>query len=86
MGEDDLDIFADQMYRLVKRGLRHVVLDQVKKTVLGLVCCSIEIQGETFLEIRVVLHHGLDELHVECIIHKQMLVRYELDKCAVLFL
>ena len=37
VGEYDLHILTDEMDRLVKRSLGHVVLDKVEKTVLGFV-------------------------------------------------
>ena len=84
--EHDLDILSHKMDRLVEGGLRHVVLDQVEKTVLGLVCSAVEIECQALLEVGVVLHHGFDEFHAEAVSYEQVLVRNELHQSSVLLL
>ena len=86
MGEYDLYILAHKVDRCIKRSLGHVLLDQIEKSVLRFVCRTVEIEGESLFQVRIVLHHRLDDVHMECIAHKQVVVRDESYHCSVLFL
>ena len=80
----DLDVLSLQVYRLVERGLGHVFLDQVQESVLGLVHRAVEVEGQPFLEIGIVLNHRLHEVHVELVGAEHLAVGSENDQGAVL--
>ena len=85
MSDHHLYVVADEMDRLIKWCLRHVVVHQVKKTVLRLVCGAVEVYSKSSLKIREVLHHSLYIFHIICEVTEHLLVRDELHECTVLF-
>ena len=55
-----------------------------QEAVLGVVCGAVEAEGQTGVEVGVVAHHGLDELHVVGVVVEDLVVGYEADEGAVL--
>ena len=84
MRQNDLYVLILKVDRLVQRCLGHILPHKVKKTVVRLVGSSVEDQGETFFEVRIVLHHGLDIVHVELETSEHLVVRGEYHKSSVL--
>ena len=84
VGDDALDVLALEMDGRVERLGDHGLVDQVQKTVLGVVCGAVEAEGQTGVEVGVVAHHGLDELHVVGVVVEDLVVGDEADEGAVL--
>ena len=51
MGENNLDVLSDKVDRSIERSFGHIVIHQVKKTVLRLEGSTVQGEGETFLQI-----------------------------------
>ena len=49
-----------------------------------MVCGAVEAEGQTGVEVGVVAHHGLDELHVVGVVVEDLVVGDEADEGAVL--
>ena len=62
----------------------HGLVDQVQEAVLGVVCGAVEAEGQTGVEVGVVAHHGLDELHVVGVVVEDFVVGDEADEGTVL--
>ena len=84
VGEDDLDVRALDVDERVERLLGHVLGDEVQEAVLALVRHAVQDEGESFLEVGVVLHHRLHDVHVEGVAFEHLLVGDEPDEGAVL--
>ena len=85
MGEDDLDVRAFDVDERVERLLGHVLGDEVQQAVLAFVRYAVQDEGESFLEVGIVLHHRLHDVHVEGVTFEHLLVGDEPDEGAVLF-
>ena len=85
MGKHNLNVFSLQVDQGIERGLAHVLRHQVQQAVFTLVRGAVEYQREAFLEVGIVLDHGLHKFHVEGIVVEQFLVRGEADVGAVFF-
>ena len=84
VGQDDLDVLAHKMDRSIARGLGKIVVHKVQKAVLGLVGDSVQDYRQTFLQVGVVLDHGLHVVHVELEVPEHRAVRCEDHEGSVL--
>ena len=85
VGQDDLDVVALEVDQRVERGLRHVLGDEVEKAVFRFICYSVEDEGQPLLQVGVVFHHRLHEVHVVGVVAENEVIGDETDECAVLF-
>ena len=84
MREDYFNVFSFKVYRRVKRGFAHPVVYQVEQSVFRFVRGAVEDNGQAFLQERIVLDHGLDEVHVVCVVSEFLAVRFEFHEGSVL--
>ena len=77
MSENYLNVSTFQMNRRIYGLLCKPLVDEVEKTVLGLVFHAVENQRETPLEIGVVLHHCLYVVHIVFVGPVELGVRHE---------
>ena len=85
MGEDDLDVRTFDVDERVKGLFGHVLGDEVQEAVFALIGNPVQDEGETFLEVGIVLHHRFHDVHVEGVAFEHLVVGGEADEGAVLF-
>ena len=68
MGERNLNILAFEVNDRVERIYRHIVGQEVEKTILGGIFVAVVIECESSIEVGIVAHHGLDELIAEVVV------------------
>ena len=74
VGYDALDVLAFKMDGRVQRFGRHGLVDQVEQAVCRVVNGTVEPEGESGVEVGVVAHHGLDELHVVGVVVEDLVI------------
>ena len=84
VAEHYLYVLAHQVNRRIERGFAEVLVHQVEQAVFGLVSLPVEYQGQSLLEVGVVLDHSLDIVRVEGEVSEHQLVGNEAHQGAVL--
>ena len=84
VGKDDLDVRTFDVDERVERLFGHVLGDEVQEAVFALIGNPVQDEGETFLEVGIVLHHRFHDVHVEGIAFEHLVVGGEADEGAVL--
>ena len=85
VGEDYFNVFSLEVNRRIFRLLRHSFIDKVQQTIVRFVGCAVQDKCKTSLEIRVVLYHCLDKIHVVRVVAEHLGIRCEFHECSVLF-
>ena len=84
VADDHLYVLAFEMDGRVQRRFRKIVVDKVEESVLRPEAAAVEGERETFLQIGVVLHHGLRVLVLEGVFSEYQAVGHEADQRPVL--
>ena len=86
MRERNVDSLTLQMHDGIETLLRHIVVEQILKTIARDDAAAVVEDGETRVQIGVVAQHIADKLIVELEMEEQRRVGFKIDICTVLLL
>ena len=85
MGKDHLDVFAFQVDEGIERRLGHVLVHEVQEAVFRFIGNPVQYQGQSFLEVGVILDQGLYILHLEMVVPEHQRIGRKDHQRAIFF-
>ena len=83
VGKGYFYVFSFQVDDRIEPVVGHIVVQQVYQTVAGMDAASVEHDGQSRVQVRIVAQHRFDEFGTERIVLEQSTVRFEIDESSV---
>ena len=83
VGKGNFYVFSFQVDDRIEPVVGHIVVQQVYQPVAGMDAASVEHDGQSRVQVRIVAQHRFDEFGTERIVLEQSTVRFEIDESSV---